>query len=87
MPMTVIKSDRHLEIRAKCDCCGFENPIGGLTLTMVMHDNRKSYDVCEICRSTYIFNAFCLPEAHGGVPTLFQSLGFIGNMLRRELAP
>jgi len=65
----------------ECDSCGYRTEV---KLSKSGPPANKTAHLCDICRRTFIGNAYFWPQQYEAVPVL-RTLGWIANMLRDEI--
>ncbi len=58
-----------------CDCCGYPTALVEYTST-----GKATVMLCEICYSTFLSKAILYPNQCSDT-SLYQSIGYIGNMI------
>lgn len=64
----------------RCDNCGYETKT-----TTFRQLNDEELKFCAVCSSTFLSRATTHPRQYGEQGPLFQSLGYIANMILDEL--
>lgn len=73
-------------MKGECDCCGSLN----VELTITKHQDDRHKDqfgemkICDICRSTWIFNVFCWPSHYSCDVALMKTLAVMFNRLNAQ---
>lgn len=70
----------------ECDCCGFENPVGGLKeYTDGMPKQSRWF--CQICAGTHVGNRAMWPQNYTSDPLrrLPQDIAWMANRIRKDL--
>ena len=66
----------------ECDCCGYKAELEKVTgrRTYGVSVEEHSYNLCEICRSTFAGNIMFYPGQYENHP-LIKIVAYIGNMI------
>lgn len=70
---------------AECECCGYENPVGGVS-TYNGGQPPRPFLLCEICAGSYASHAVEWHRLYDdGWVKLMKTVAWIGNRLRADL--
>lgn len=68
----------------KCECCGFDWPVGGLKDCPRSTPDRADKSLCELCANTYA-GLFMDSLANHPELAILKTIAYIGNQLREDL--